>query len=97
MTIIIILLMTLILLEKQIYTDKFHLLTHTYTHTHTHTHTHIDISELPSSKETVVLNSLNSPFIFTSSSDLTLPSLIPLQRIGPQIFLQNVEKVYAAG
>ena len=93
MTIIITLLITLILLEKQIYTDKFHILTHTYTHTHRH----IDISELPSSKEMVVLNSLNSPFILTSSSDLTLPSLIPLQRIGPQIFLQNVEKVYVAG
>ena len=91
MTIIIILSITLILLERQVYTDKF------YPHTHTHTHTHIDIFELPSSKETVVLNSLNSPFILTSSSDLTLPSLIPLQIIAPQIFLQNVEKVYAAG
>ena len=89
MTIIIILSITLILLERQVYTDKFY--------PHTHTHTHIDIFELPSSKETVVLNSLNSPFILTSSSDLTLPSLIPLQIIAPQIFLQNVEKVYAAG
>ena len=89
MTIIIILSITLILLERQVYTDKFY--------PHTHTHTHIDIFELPGSKETVVLNSLNSPFILTSSSDLTLPSLIPLQIIAPQIFLQNVEKVYAAG
>ena len=95
MTIIIILLATLLLLERQVYIEKSHPLS--LCHTQTHRNTHIDISELPSSKLTAVLNLLNGPFILTSSSDLTFPSLIPLQRMGPQISLQNVEKVYATG
>lgn len=88
MTISITLSITLILFEEaKFILIEFHPLTHT------HTHTSIDISELSSSKETVILNSLNSPFILTFFLKLTLPSLlIPPQKLDPRFFCKMLRK-----